>query len=122
MKEIKAYIRHEKAEEVVHALEEAGVSWITAVEVEEVGISADMCKAKYSIEFTEKVSCATKIEVVCRDEELERFANLLRDTAWTSRKGDGIIFIYDVQDAIRIRTGHRGEAALLSVNDKGNNI
>ncbi len=114
MKEIKAYVRHEKAEEVVHAVEEAGVLWLTAVEVEEMGIDADQERGKYSMEFAEKTCPLVKIEIVCRDDEAQMVIDTLREAAWTSRKGDGIIFVSDIDDAIRIRTGEKGEAALSS--------
>lgn len=118
MKEIKAYIRHEKAEEVVRALEKAGASWITAVNVDELGVAADLEKAKYSIEYAEKICPLTKVEVVCGDGDAEWFISILREAAWTSRKGDGIILVSDVQDVIRIRTGERGEGALSPANEK----
>jgi nitrogen regulatory protein PII len=118
MKEIKAYIRHEKAEEVVHALEKAGASWLTAVNVDELGIDADLERAKFSMEFAEKICPLTKIEVVCSDEEVGNLVEVLRDRAWTSRKGDGIILVSDLQYVIKIRTGESGEEALLTVNEK----
>lgn len=112
MKEIKTYIRIEKAEDVIHALEVAGAEWITAIEVNEVGASIDLKKSKYCIEYGEKVFSVTKLEILCRDKDVERFMEVIREESWTSRKGDGIIIVTDVLDAVRIRTGDRGEDSL----------
>ena len=114
MKEIKTYIRIERAEEVIHALEVAGATWMTAVEVNEIGASIDLNKSRYSIEYGEKVFPITKLEILCRDNDVERFVEIIRDKSWTSQKGDGIILVTDVQDAVRIKTGERGEHALLN--------
>ncbi len=118
MKEIKAYIRVEKAEEVVHALEEAGVPGLTAVEVNCIGAGIEKEKAKYSINLAEKVCPKTKLEIVCTDRDAERLVEIIKEKAWTSRKGDGIIFMTEISDAIKIGTGVRGEDALLAVNEK----
>lgn len=118
MKEIKAYIRHEKAEDVVRALEEAGATWITAIKVDEMGAGADLKEAEYSIEYSEKVCPLRKIEVVCSDEDVGRLVEVLREKAWTSREGDGIILVSDLQYVTRIRMGESGEKALISGDDK----
>lgn len=113
MKEIKAYIRSIKPEEVVHALEEAGAPGITAVEVKCIGSTIDPEKAKYSIEYAEKLSPTTKLEIVCRDEAAERLITVIRGKAYTGQIGDGAIFISDIRDAVKIRTGEKGEGVLL---------
>jgi len=77
MKEIKAYIRVIKAEDVIHALEEAGVPGLTAIEVKAIGRAMEPEKAKYSIEYAEKISPITKLEVVCKDEDVVRLVNII---------------------------------------------
>lgn len=114
MKEIKAYIRNTKAEEVVHALEEAGVPGITAIEVNALGAGIDPEKSKFSLKYAEKICLITKIEVVCKDVNAEMFMNIIRENAFSDHKGDGIIFLSDINDAIKIKTGLRGEDALNS--------
>ncbi|MHC1635042.1 MAG: P-II family nitrogen regulator [Candidatus Methanospirareceae archaeon] len=53
-----------------------------------------------------------KIEIVLRDEDVEKAVNIIRESAYTGDIGDGKIFVMHVEDAIRIRTGERGEEAL----------
>lgn len=119
MKEIKAYIRLDKAEDVIHALEKAGVPGLTAIEVKAIGTAVDTTRARYSLNYIERVSPITKLEVVCRNEEVERLVDVITKKACTGRKGDGIIFVSDVNTAVKIRTGERGEGALLPAPEKG---
>lgn len=118
MKEIKAYIRVSKAEDVIHALEEAGVPGLTAIEVRAIGAAVEPERAKYSIEYGEKISPITKIELICKDEDVERLVDILREKACTGYKGDGIIFVSDIAFAMKIRTGERGDRALLPSPEK----
>lgn len=118
MKEIKAYIRLNKAEEVIHALEEAGVPGLTAIEVKAVGAAVEPERAKFSIEYVERISPITKVEVVCKDRDVGRLVDIIKETAYTGHKGDGIIFVSGVDYAVKIRTGEWGELALLSSPEK----
>ncbi|NIW78805.1 MAG: P-II family nitrogen regulator [Calditrichae bacterium] len=112
MKEIKAFIRCQKAEEVVEALENAGIDDITLIDVMGVGILADPAHAKYSIRCVEKYSALAKVEVVCAEEKVHQIVEIIRKTAYTGMKGDGMIFVSPVELAIKIRTGAIGEEAL----------
>ena len=118
MKEIKAYIRLIKAEEVIHALEKADVPGFTAIEVKAIGAAVEPERAKFSIEYAEKVSPITKIELVCKGEDVVRLVDIIKETAYTGHKGDGIIFVSGVDYAVKIRTGEWGELALLSSPEK----
>lgn len=118
MKEIKAYIRVAKAEEVIHALEEAGVPGLTAIEVKAIGAAVELERAKLSIEYAEKISPITKIEVVCKDEDVVRLVDIIREKAYTGHKGDGIIFVSGVEYAVKIRSGEWGEGALIPSPEK----
>ncbi len=109
MKEIKAYIRPEKIEEVVHTLEENGVPLVTAIEIKCVGKGLNEEKARYSMDYTEKYCPFVKIEIVCSRRDTEKTVKLLRSCAWTGHPGDGMIFVSTVDEAINIRTGARGE-------------
>lgn len=112
MKEIKAYIRCQKAEEVIDALEKIGIEGITLIDVMGVGRLADPQTAKYSIKCVEKYSEVGKLEVVCSDEDVHKIVETIRKQAYTGMKGDGIIFVSSVDMAIKIRTGAVGEEAL----------
>lgn len=113
MKEIKAYIRVAKAEDVIHALEKAGVPGLAAIEVKAIGAAVEPERAKFSIEYAERISPITKIELVCKDEDVVRLVNIIREKAYTGHKGDGVIFVSDIEYAIKIRTGERGDGALV---------
>ncbi|MEE9614142.1 MAG: P-II family nitrogen regulator [Thermodesulfobacteriota bacterium] len=118
MKEIKAYIRQIKAEEVIHALEEAGVPGLAIIEVKAIGKEVEGEKTRFSIDYAEKVCSTVKIEVVCRDEDSERLASIISKAAHTGQRGDGMIFVSDVAEAVKIRTGESGESALLPTDKK----
>ncbi len=113
MKEIKAYIRELKAEDVIHALEEAGVPGVTAIEVKRTGPDIAPEKARYSIDYGEKICPITKIEIVCRDGDVVRLVDVIQKTAYTGHRGDGAIFVSNIEHAVKIRTGEWGEGALL---------
>lgn len=87
MKEVKAYIRCQKAETVIEALEAIGVKGITLIDVMGVGQLADPHTAKYSIECVEKYSEVGKLEVVCSDENVEKIVETIRERAHTGMKG-----------------------------------
>lgn len=118
MKEIKAYIRREKAEDVIYALEQAGVSGCTAIEVKAVGAAAVPEEKYLSIDYIEEVSPVTKLEIVCRDEDALRLVDIIRKMAYSGRRGDGMVFVSDINYAVKIRTGETGEAALVSKAEK----
>ncbi|RMD93185.1 MAG: P-II family nitrogen regulator [Calditrichaeota bacterium] len=112
VKEIKAYIRCEKAEEVVHALEDAGVSGVTLIDVMAVGPNIDPKNYKYSIECVEKYQKVAKLEIICTDEEADQFVKVLRESAYTGMHGDGIISVSEIERLVKIRTGTEGPEAL----------
>ncbi len=114
MKEIKAYVRFEKADKVISALEEAGVPGLTAIEVKAVGKAAVPEQERVSIDYIEKISPVTKLEIICRDEDAMRLADVIKKTAWSGRRGDGMIFVSDINYAVKIRNGVTGEDALIS--------
>jgi len=114
MKEIKAYIRVSKAEEVIHALEEAGVPGCAAIEVKGVGSSAVPDEEYLSVDYVEEVSPITKLEIVCADTDVPKLVDVIKNRAYSGRRGDGMIFVSEVVQAVKIRTGETGEKALPS--------
>lgn len=112
MKKIEAIIRPHKLDEVQEALSEAGFMGLTVSEVRGYGRQKGHKEVyrgtEYNINFVPKV----KIELICSDDRLEKALQIIIDVGKTGQVGDGKIFIYDVKDAIRIRTGESGEAAL----------
>lgn len=112
MKEIKAYIRPGMIDRVISALEQAGVKGMTVIDVSTLGGWADPEHTQLSIEYCEKYCSSVKIELVCEDDELEKFVGVILEKAHTGRKGDGKIFISDITDSISIRTKQHGADAL----------
>jgi nitrogen regulatory protein P-II 1 len=112
MKEIKLYIRPEVAERVINELETAGASGMTVIDVSTIGGWADPEKSKLSIEYCEKYCSSVKIELVCTDNNLQKFVDIILDKAYTGRKGDGKIFVSDIIEAYNIRTKKQQEEAL----------
>ena len=113
MKAVKAFIRCQKAEEVLAALEAVDIRDITLIDVMGLGqhlVDAD--NAKYSVKCVEKYSEVAKVEVVCTDDKVHKVVETIRKTGYTGMKGDGMIYVSPVEMTVKIRTGAVGEAAL----------
>jgi nitrogen regulatory protein P-II 1 len=113
MKELKAFVRHGKVNDVVSALRTAGACSLTVVPVVPVGVDAPLDFVDISTARpTEHPQHVVKIELVCRDRESDAYAEIVRTHAFTGERGDGMVFVSAVDDAGRIRTGVHGEDAL----------
>ena len=112
MKKIEAIIKPFKLDEVKEALHEIGLQGITVVEAKGFGRQkghTEMYRgAEYSVDFVPKV----KIEVVCADGGLQAVVDTIMSTAQTGQIGDGKIFVHNLENTVRIRTGESGEDAL----------
>lgn len=103
MKEIKAYIRHNKVEQVVDKLEEAGVKGMTVIDVYALSGWADADAFSYSIEYVEKYSKVVKLELICLENEADKIVSTIKKYAYTGKRGDGWIFVAPIEKAIRIK-------------------
>jgi nitrogen regulatory protein P-II 1 len=112
MKKIEAIIKPFKLDEVKEALQEAGIQGITVLEAKGFGRQKGHTElyrgAEYVVDFLPKV----KIEVVVSDENLRPAIEAIRSAAQTGRIGDGKIFVSQIEEAIRIRTGETGADAV----------
>ena len=112
MKKIEAIIRHFKLEDVKNALHEQGVQGMTVTEVRGFGRQkghTEMYRGtEYSVDFVPKI----KIEVVVAEDDLPRVLDAIVRFAQTGQVGDGKIFVSDLAQAVRIRTGELDEQAL----------
>jgi nitrogen regulatory protein PII len=112
MKMIAAVIKHFKLDEVRQALTDAGVEGMTITEVKGFGKQKGHVEVyrgtTYEVKFLPKV----KIEVAVSDQKAEAVIQALSTAARTGEIGDGKIFVHDLGDVVRIRTGERGEEAL----------
>src|SRR5262245_62039838 len=112
MKKIEAIIKPFKLDEVKDALNHIGLKGITVLEAKGFGRQKGHTElyrgAEYVVDFLPKV----KIELILEDEMVEKAVEAIRSSAHTGRIGDGKIFVSRIDDAIRIRTGERGDAAV----------
>ena len=112
MKQITAIIKPFKLEEAREALGEVGVTGLTVTEVKGFGRQKGHTElyrgAEYVVDFLPKV----KVEVVLADENAEAVIEAIRNAAQTGRIGDGKIFVSNVEEVIRIRTGETGVDAI----------
>ena len=112
MKMVVAIIKPFKLDDVREALSEAGVNGITVTEVKGFGRQKGHTElyrgAEYVVDFLPKV----KIELIVRDEDVERAIEAVVKAARTGKIGDGKIFVTPIDQAVRIRTGETGEEAV----------
>jgi nitrogen regulatory protein P-II 2 len=112
MKFVAAILKPFKLDDVREALSEVGVSGITVTEVKGFGRQKGHTElyrgAEYVVDFLPKV----KLEVAVTDEQLDAVIDAISKTANTGKIGDGKIFVYDLEQVIRIRTGETGAEAL----------
>ena len=112
MKKIEAVVKPFKLDEVREALSEVGVSGLTVTEVKGFGRQKGHTElyrgAEYVVDFLPKV----KVEVIIAEALVERAIEAIVRAARTGKIGDGKIFVTDVDQVIRIRTGESGEAAV----------
>ena len=112
MKKIEAIIKPFKLDEVKEALNDIGLKGITVTEAKGFGRQKGHTElyrgAEYVVDFLPKV----KIELVLEDEMVEKAIEAIRNAAQTGRIGDGKIFVSSIEEAVRIRTGERGNDAV----------
>lgn len=112
MKKIEAIIKPFKLEDVKETLSELETSGMTVTEVKGYGRQQGHSElyrgAEYIVDFLPKV----KIEVVVKDEDVDKIVEEIIKSARTGKIGDGKIFVSDIQKAIRIRTGEEGDEAI----------
>lgn len=112
MKMIFAIIRPHRLQEVKEALADVGVVGMTVTDVRGAGRQKGQVEryrgSEYSIDLLAKI----KIEVAVLDEQCEEVVQAIRSSAYTGEIGDGKIFIFSLEDSVRVRTGERGEDSL----------
>lgn len=112
MKKIEAIIRPFRIDDVREALSEIGVKGMTLTEVKGYGRQKGHTElyrgSEYQIDFLPKI----KVEVIVTDSLADKVIDTIMNAAKTGQVGDGKIFVYPVEDVIRVRTGESGEDAL----------
>jgi nitrogen regulatory protein P-II 1 len=117
MKRIDAIIREEALDQVKDALRTVGIVGMHITEVaghgREGGVSLSWRGTVYKMDMVPKI----KLTIVLSDHNVEKTIQTIQTAARTGEQGDGIIFVYPIEDVVRIRTGERGSAALQYPDD-----
>ncbi len=112
MKKVEAVIRLEKLESVKDALTKVGLAGMTVTHVTGCGLQGGKTEVYRGSTYTINLLPKVKIELIMLDENLDKVVDIIADTARTGEIGDGKIFVYNVEDAIRIRTSEKGARAV----------
>jgi len=113
MKEIKAYIKPHKLSEVTLALHlMEGLTGISVMDVRGFGHTRGTEAHHRTVDDLEDYVPHVKIEIICKDELVEKIISTIEKAAHTGLHGDGKIYVSDIENAIRISTGERGEKAV----------
>lgn len=112
MKKIEAIIKPFKLDEVREALSEIGIMGLTATEVKGFGRQKGHTElyrgAEYVVDFLPKI----RLDLVVEDKMVDKVVETIMQTAHTGKIGDGKIFVMNVEEAVRIRTGEKGDVAI----------
>lgn len=112
MKKIEAIVRPGKLEEIKEALNKYNVQGLTISQVMGCGLQKGRKEFYRGTEVTLNLLPKIKIEIIAKDSQVDDIIRLISQEAKTGEVGDGKIFLYNVEDAVRIRTGERGESAV----------
>lgn len=112
MKKIECILRPGKLEDVKDALNKFGVQGMTVMQVMGCGLQKGRKEVYRGTELTINLLPKVKLEIIVKNSVVDDVVNLIRKTAVTGEIGDGKIFVSTVDNAIRIRTGEAGEAAI----------
>ena len=117
MKKIEAIVRPEKLNDVKRALRDIGIVGLNVVEIQGHGRQGGITLAgrigTYQVDMLPRM----QINIVLSDHNVEKTVEAIANATRTGEEGDGLIFIYPIEDVIRIRTGERGKKALMYEDD-----
>lgn len=116
-KKIEAYIRHEKLDDVKAALKEIGIVGLNVVDVHGHGRQGGIVLSGRQGSYTVDMLPRAQVNIVLSERNVEKTIAAIQAAAMTGAQGDGVIFLYPVDDVIRIRTGERGADALTYEGD-----
>lgn len=112
MKKIEAIVRPAKIDAVKSALNMVGITGMTITEVVGCGHQKGHVERYRGSEYVVNLLPKVKFELIIKDEDVEKVTDAIIESSQTGEIGDGKIFIYDVGDVIRVRTGEHGESVI----------
>ncbi len=112
MKKVEAIIKHFKLDEVRDALNKISIQGMTVTEVKGFGRQKGHLEVYRGVEYEVKFLPKVKVEVAVAEDKLDDVLKVIQESAKTGEIGDGKIFVYGLDDVIRIRTGEKGREAL----------
>ena len=117
MKKIEAIIRKTKFEDVKVALLDADIEWFSYYDVRGIG-KATQARIYRGVVYEPSIIVRIVVSIIVRDKNVEKTVAAIEGAARTGEIGDGRIFIIPIEDAIRIRTGERGDIALYNAEQE----
>jgi nitrogen regulatory protein PII len=111
VKEVKAYVRPHMTSRIVDSLVREGCSVFSILEVRGIARST-VSGLDFSVELGDRYEPMLKLEIICRDDHADRYAEIIRQAAHTGHEGDGLVFIESIESVTRISDGARGDRAL----------
>lgn len=115
MKEIKAYVRRDEINDVVEQLQRAGAPGVSVIEIHPVGYGYEANPFEpHGAKLLDRYRhlAIVKLEIMCADAQLDRLIEIIQTSCCTGCPGDGMVFVSEVIEAVRVRDGARGERAL----------
>ncbi len=118
MREIKAIIRCEKVQTVLKALENEGIQAFSVHHIMGVGSHLiDPDNAEFSMECVDRFTKMAKLEFICRETNVEKYLHLIRHHSFTSKPGDGYVYVTPVESMMQIRSGESGTTGLRDLRE-----
>lgn len=112
MKEITIVVRRERVDRVLHALQAAGIGRLHLWHVHVLGAGMDPTDSRVSLEEASRYTEEARIELLCRDADVDRVLEVVRSHAATGERGDGVIAVTPLERIVSVRTGEEGEPVL----------
>lgn len=112
MKKIEAYIQPFMLRKVTDKLHEIHIHGMTVIEAKGFGKEKDESYPHHVTDYTVEFTPKTKIEIICLDDACEKIVETIQKSAHTSRKGDGKIIVFPIEEATSIRTGKKGDKVI----------
>ena len=112
MKKVECIIRKSKLEDLVIEVEELGISGLNITQIAGYGKQKGKQEVYRGVEYEVKLKEKLKVEMVVPSEQVDELIDIITDTSRTGNVGDGKIFVYSIDRAVRIRTGEEGEGVV----------